>query len=228
MSLQNELDAFKNAWEVRVGETIAARIGNDVDALRASGIADRVIRLGARLPGTDGLRDALGQPFDLGMLVGRKPLVLVFYRGGWCPYCNLELRAYQQRLPEMRALGAELIAVSPENPDASLDTAGKNALAFAVLSDAGNRFADALGLRFTLTPALRPLYEAAGHPLPARNGDDSWTLPMPATLVVDRFGQVALVDADPDYRRRLEPQRVVDALAALAAPSPNVTDARVA
>ena len=216
MSLKNELDAFRNGWQARVGGAIADRIAGDIDALRDTGIVDRVIRVGARLPPAVGLRDALAQPFDLGTVVGRKPLVLVFYRGGWCPYCNLELRAYQQRLHEIRGLGAELIAISPEQPDASLDTAGKNALAFAVLSDAGNRFADALGLRFTLTPDLRPLYESAGHALPERNGDDSWTLPMPATLVIDRYGAIVLVDADPDYRRRLEPQRVIDALAALS------------
>lgn len=216
MSLKNELDAFRAGWEARVGDAIADRIAGDIDALRDTGLADRVVRVGARLPLAVGLRDALGQPFDLGMVVGRKPVVLVFYRGGWCPYCNLELRAYQQRLDEIRGFGAELIAVSPEHPDASLDTAAKNALAFAVLSDAGNRFADALGLCFTLTPELRPLYESAGHALPERNGDDSWTLPMPATLVVDRFGGIVIVDADPDYRRRLERQRVIDALAALS------------
>ena len=221
MTLQQELDAFRTGWEARVGGDIAVRIAHDIDALRRTGIEKNVIRVGARLPRAQGLRDALGQPFDLGT-VGRKPLVLVFYRGGWCPYCNLELRAYQQRLADIRALGAELIAVSPETPDASLDTAGKNALAFAVLSDPGNRFAEALGLRFVLTPGLRPLYEAAGHALPDRNGDGSWTLPMPATLVVDRHGGVVLVDANPDYRQRLEPQRVVDALAALARVAPAI------
>jgi peroxiredoxin len=216
MNLQNELDAFRSDWEARVGDTIATRIADDIEALRATGMAGRVVRVGARLPRHSGLRDAHGEPFDLASVVGRKPVVLVFYRGGWCPYCNLELRAYQQRLSDIRAYGAELIAISPEAPDASLDTAGKNALAFAVLSDEGNRFADALGLRFTLTPELRPLYEAAGHALPGRNGDDSWTLPLPATLVVDHEGVVVLIDVDPDYRRRLEPQRVIDALCALS------------
>lgn len=220
--LQNDLDAFRSGWESRVGDTIAALIAGDIDDLRATGLLDHAAKPGDRMidPGT--LRDAHGRPVDLGAMLAARPTVITFYRGGWCPYCNLELRAYQQRLADIRALGAELIAVSPETPDASLDTAGKNALAFAVLSDPGNRFAEALGLRFVLTPGLRPLYEAAGHALPDRNGDGSWTLPMPATLVVDRHGGVVLVDANPDYRQRLEPQRVVDALAALARVAPAI------
>nr|WP_246751927.1 peroxiredoxin-like family protein [Bradyrhizobium diazoefficiens] len=121
-----------------------------------------------------------GEQTDLSSLVAGRPLVVVFYRGGWCPYCNLELRAYQAWLSEIKELGARLVAVSPERPDHTSSTAAKNSLGFDVLSDAKGHLADALGIRFELSPQFRELYRKFGHDLPARNGDDAWSLPMPA------------------------------------------------
>lgn len=212
MTLQSELDAFRQAWETRVGETVARLIAGDVEDLRASGILDRAARAGDRLAPTGNLLDAHGKSFDLARLVEEKPVIVTFYRGGWCPYCNLELRAYQALLPEIRAAGAELVAVSPERPDHSLTTAEKNDLTFTVLSDPGSELASALGIRFALSDAVRPFYEKAGHALPERNGDGTWALPMPATFVVARGGIVAAAYVEPDYRKRLDPR---DALAAL-------------
>jgi peroxiredoxin len=217
MDLSTRMQSFREDWERRVGEPIAARIRDDIDTLRASGIQGGVLRRGDRLPAATGLLDAHGAPFDLAAHVGRHALVLVVYRGGWCPYCSFDLRAYQERLGDIEAMGAVLVAVSPERPELGLDTQHRNGLGFAVVSDPGNRFVDALGLRFTLAPGLRALYAGAGHALPDVNGDGSWTLPIPGTFVVDACGTVALADADPDYRWRLDPQRAVDALAALAA-----------
>lgn len=211
------LDRFRADWEARVGETIARQIAGDIDDLRASGILDRVARRGDRLPTEAPLTDALGRPFDLAGLVARQPVILTFYRGGWCPYCNQELRAYQARLPEIRARGAALVAISPETPDSALGTAEKNSLDFTVLSDVGSHFAAALGIRFKLSEALRPLYAAAGHALPDRNGEGSWALPMPATFVVGRGGVIAAAFVEPDYRRRLDPRDAIAALDGVAA-----------
>lgn len=215
--LQPALDRFRADWEARVGEEIARLIAGDIEDLRASGILARAARPGNAWPGAP-LLDAHGRPFDLVGLVLRKPVIVTFYRGGWCPYCNLELRAWQERLGEVRAFGAELVAVSPELPDNSLTTAEKNGLAFTVLSDPGSALAAALGIRFSLSDTVRPFYEKAGHPLPDRNGDGSWSLPMPATFVVDRGGRIAAAFVEPDYRRRTDPAEALAVLRAIAAP----------
>jgi peroxiredoxin len=212
MKLQTEFDTFRAGWEARVGEQIAQLIAGDIDNLRATGILDHAAKAGDLFPAKTNLRDAHNEPFDLSALIASKPVIMTFYRGGWCPYCNLELRAYQQLLAAIHAEGAELVAVSPELPDHSLTTAEKNDLSFTVLSDVGGQLASALGIRFTLSDAVKPFYEKAGHALPERNGDGGWSLPMPATFVIERGGRIAEAFVEPDYRKRLDPQ---DALAAL-------------
>jgi len=215
MPLQSELDAFRTGWESRVGETIARLIAGDIEDLRGTGILDRTARAGDMLPVATNLVDQHRAAFDLAALAAEKPVIVTFYRGGWCPYCNLELRAYQAVLTDIHGAGAELVAVTPELPDHALTTAEKNDLSFAVLSDVGGELASALGIRFLLSDAVRPFYEKAGHALPDRNGDGTWALPMPATFVVARGGVIAAAFVEPDYRRRLDPQQALDALKAI-------------
>jgi peroxiredoxin len=216
MTLQAELDAFRLGWEARVGDAIARMIAGDIEALRGSGILDRAARAGDAFPTAVPLLDAQGRRFDLAPLVAAWPLLVTFYRGGWCPYCNMELRAYQARLAEIEAAGVTLVAVSPELPDHSMTTTERNALAFPVLSDPGSALAAALGIRFSLSDQVRPFYEKAGHALPARNGDGAWALPMPATFVVAKGGMIRAAFVEPDYRRRVDPRRVLDALTLVA------------
>lgn len=211
-SMQTELDTFRTAWEARVGQDIARLIAGDIEDLRRSGILDRAAKAADAFPAAPGLRDAEGAPFDLGAVFARGPAVVTFYRGGWCPYCNLELRAFQARLPEIRAAGAELVAISFEQPDHIRDTAMKNDLVYPVLTDTGGALASALGIRFTLSDTVRPFYEKAGHALPDRNGDGSWALPMPATYVVGRGGMIRAAFVEPDYRRRTDPRAALGAL----------------
>ena len=139
-------------------------------------------------------------------------MVLTFYRGDWCPYCNLQLRAYQAILPLIQELGASLVAVSPQTPDNSLSTAEKKGLTFPVLSDAGNKVARQYGLVFSLSETLRTV----SANLPSFNGDDSWELPIPGTFVIahDRTVRLAFVDAD--WTKRLEPAAILDTLRRLA------------
>ncbi|WP_376989463.1 peroxiredoxin-like family protein [Bosea sp. R86505] len=215
MTLQTELDEFRSAWTQRVGPEISSLVASDIDDLRSSGLLDRVARPGDLLPALT-LPNASGASIDLRALSAVGPLVITFYRGGWCPYCNLELRGYQQRLDAFARLGARLVAVSPETPDDTLDTAQKNALAFPVLSDVEGRLADALGIRFQLSRDIKSLYQKFGHDLPTRNGDGGWSLPMPATFIVAKGGVITTVFADPDYRRRLDPEQALAAVAALS------------
>lgn len=210
-SLKHDLDAFREEWTRRVGADTATLVAQDIVNLRQSGLLDRAARAGSLVPALS-LPNAAGDRVDLRAHAEGGPLVIVFYRGGWCPYCNLELRSYQQRLAEFAARGATLVAVSPETPDDTLDTAEKNGLAFPVLSDVGGRLADALGIRFRLSPEIEALYRQFGHDLPARNGDGAWSLPVPATFVVARGGTIAAAFVDPDYRVRFDP---AEALAVL-------------
>lgn len=213
MSLQADLDAFKAAWTERVGPDVAQMMADDNTTLLPQ--AKEALKAGDRFPAVS-LPDQLGRPVDLAELAAHGPLLVTFYRGGWCPYCNLELRAYQKLLPDITRLGGQLIAVTPETPDNALTTAEKNDLAFTVLSDGQGRLADALGIRFELSEAVKAYFVKAGHDLPARNGDDRWSLPMPATYVIEKGRRIALASVDPDYRRRLEPTEAIAALAALA------------
>ena len=215
MTFQSELDAFKATWTERVGPAVAQMMTDDNAALLPH--AEKALKAGAGFPSLT-LTDQLGRQIDIATLAAEQTIVVLFYRGGWCPYCNLELRAYQKALPEITRLGARLIAVTPETPDNALSTAEKNDLAFTVLSDDHGRLADALGIRFELSDAVKAYFVSAGHDLPARNGDDKWSLPMPATYVVEKGGRIALAFVDPDYRTRLDPGEAIATLAALQPP----------
>jgi peroxiredoxin len=215
MSLKAELDSFRADFMTQVSpETREAMVRADME-LAASGISQNALKAGDHVPDFR-LPDARGNYVRLYTLLAKGPVVLSFYRGGWCPYCNLELRSLQKVLPQITALGAELVAISPQTPDESLSTAEMNELAFPVLCDACSVTAKAFGIAFDLAEELRPIYARFGHALPDKNGDDSWVLPIPATYVIDRDGTVALAFVDVDYRNRLEPKEILTVLQALS------------
>lgn len=209
MTLQSELDTFRTGWLERVGADTAKLVSDDIEALRALAAGAR--KAGDMFPALS-LARADGQMIDIGAITAQGPAIVTFYRGGWCPYCNLELRAFQKLLPDIQALGATLIAISPETPDHTVATAVKNGIAFTVLSDAKGELARALGIQFELAPEIKALYQKFGHDLGARNDDPRWALPMPATYVVEKGGRVAAAFVDPDYRRRMEPSEALSAL----------------
>jgi peroxiredoxin len=149
-------------------------------------------------------------------LLAAGPLVLSFYRGVWCPYCNLELQALEATLPRFRELGASLVAISPQTAANSRKSLRQNGLSFPILSDAGNDVAAAFGLRFALPDYLVDLYKQLKNDLPAFNGDPGWTLPMPARYVIGRDGIIAYAEVNPDYTRRPEPESLLPVLERLA------------
>jgi peroxiredoxin len=185
--------------------------------LAESGITGRVLKAGDEAPDFT-LPNAVGYPVTLSTALKSGPAVVTFYRGIWCPYCNLQLKAYQKVLPEILKLGASLLAVSPQSPDKSQATLLKNFLQYEVLSDLRNEVARQYGLVYQVPEWLRSLYISFGTDLPAFNGDDSWELPIPGTFVIDRDRRIALAYADSDPRHRLEPKAIVEALQGLAAP----------
>ncbi|RME38743.1 MAG: AhpC/TSA family protein, partial [Deltaproteobacteria bacterium] len=158
------------------------------------------------------LPDVNGKPVHLTDCLRDGAVVLSFYRGGWCPYCNLELQALADAWPDIRGLGATLLAIAPEKPDHGRETAARHALPFPVLWDEANRVARAYGLVFSLPESLRPVYAALGIDLPAWNGENSFELPMPATFVVGEDGRILDGFVSVDYTRRMEPARVIEVL----------------
>jgi peroxiredoxin len=161
------------------------------------------------------LPDVKGDLVSLTNLLRDGPVVVTFYRGGWCPYCNIQLRAYQAVLPQMADLGARLVAISPQLPEQSLSTEQADELTFYVLSDVGNQAARRFGLVYTLPEELRAALQSNNKALPGINGDESWELPVPATYVIARDGRIALAYIEVDYRKRFEPEALLNALRSL-------------
>jgi peroxiredoxin len=212
-TLAAELEEFLADFNERIPDDVRAVMMKADAGLAASGIEDRVLKGGAIAPDFT-LPDIEGKPVRLSDSLARGPVILTFYRGGWCPYCNLELRAYQRLLPTIKAAGAQVIAVSPQTVTASADTVQKNGLSFPVLADLRAEAAKAFGLAFELPAELKALYATFGHSLPAINGADEWVLPLPGTFVLAASGKIILASARANYRRRLEP---AEALAAIVA-----------
>jgi peroxiredoxin len=181
-----------------------------IEELR-NGLAKSALQVGNVAPAIV-LRNAKGETVDVRTLLKRGPVIVTFYRGGWCPYCNLELKAFQKLLPEIKAAGASLVAISPERPDDTQPTAEKNALTFEVLSDVGQKIGRAFGLVYVFSDELKSAYQGFGRNIPAINGSDEWALPISATYVIGRDGRIIYAYTDADYRDRADPEEVLKSL----------------
>jgi len=215
MSLQIELDELYRGFTKKVPPDVLNTMLDATRRIVDSGIAETSLKVGEKAPDFN-LPNPSGESVSLNNLLEKGPVVLNFYRGGWCPYCNLELNAYKNHLPEIEQLGASLVAISPETPDNSLTTAEKNDLKFQVLSDAGNKTANEFRLVFKLPEELHDLYKSFGLNIPKFNGDDTWELPMPGTYVIDKDGTVKFAYANADYTKRAEPDEVISTLKELS------------
>ncbi|MGD1854988.1 MAG: peroxiredoxin-like family protein [Leptolyngbyaceae cyanobacterium] len=214
-SLADQLSEYRAGFQQKVPQDAQITMAAATDTLEASGIVNQALTVGDTAPDFE-LPDATGQSVRLSELLQQGPVIINFYRGEWCPYCNLELRAFQNLLPEFKQMGANLIAVSPELPDHSLSVTEKHSLEFAVLSDVGNKVSRQYGLVFTLDASLQPIYQNFGIDIPASNGDDSYELPLPATYVIDQTGNIRYAFAEADYTQRAEPQDVLAVVQELA------------
>lgn len=223
MSLQDRLDAFKA--DFRAGKPpfnapseIHPIMERATAELIASGQAGRAIKAGDHAP-TFRLLDQGGNAVSSAELLAQGPLVLTFYRGVWCPYCNLELQALNEALPAIRARGANIVAISPQTAVNSRKSVRQNKLDFPVLSDVNGKTGARFGLRFALPGYLVDLYKALGNNLPSTNDDPSWTLPMPARYVIGQDGTVLYSEVNPDYTHRPDPSEMFPVLekAAVAA-----------
>jgi len=210
-------------------QSLAATAAHLAEALPP--IASRVIDAGiARLEATDATRhalragqlapdftlpDAASQPVRLGELLNRGPVVLVFYRGSWCPYCSVQLRAYEQILPELARRGATLVAVSPQTSDHTALTVSEKSLSFPVLSDVGNAVARQYGLAYEVGADVAGTLRGVGIDLAAYNGTEADELPLTGTFVIAPDGRVAWADVAANFKHRPDPEVVLTVLATL-------------
>ncbi|WP_248927921.1 peroxiredoxin-like family protein [Paenibacillus hamazuiensis] len=184
-----------------------------VEYFRQTGIA-RGLKTGDPAPAFT-LTDALGRTVRLTEETAKGPVVLTFYRGGWCPFCNLQLRAYQEYLPQFGEHGASVIAVSPQSPDNSVSQQEKERLPFIVASDMEGRVAERYHVLYEVEGSLRSLYEKFQIDLAKYNASERWFLPVSATFVIDRGAVIRYAYVDPNFMRRLEPEVILQVLRTL-------------
>ncbi|MDT8388141.1 MAG: peroxiredoxin-like family protein [Thiogranum sp.] len=159
------------------------------------------------------LPDSTGNAVQLAELLKQGPVVLIFYRGAWCPYCNMQLQALKESMPHFERHGAQLVAVTPQTPDRSQQQIEKDAYPFTILSDLDDQVMKAYNLYFEVPEELRHLYlQDFDLDIAAYNGKDRYGLPVPGTFIIDRQGVIRAAHADTDYTTRMEPAAIIEAL----------------
>lgn len=211
MSLTAQLKEKAALSANKIPETIQKIMNNGIDNLRDSQLTARALKTGDKIPEIS-LPNAANKTISVQELLLNKKVVLSFYRGGWCPYCNLELKALQQYQDKFEELGATLVAISPETPDNSLSTSEKNNLSFEVLSDIDNNIANAFNLVFTLPKDLTEVYKGFGIDLVKSNGNKDQQLPIAATYVIDQDGTIIYDFIKEDYKERADPEDIYNTL----------------
>jgi len=210
-TLADELTNFQTTWNTKAPEGLQEKFENGIEETKA--LNDTALKVGDTAPDFE-LNNALNQPMKLSALLQQGPVILSWYRGGWCPYCNIQLRYLQSYLPRFKAAGATLVALSPELPDKSLTTIEKNELAFEVLTDYNNEVARKFYITFSLNEELIGIYNDF-HKLEDYNGVSTNELPVPATYVIGKDGIIKYAFVDTDYRRRAEPAEILEVLKSL-------------
>jgi peroxiredoxin len=196
----------------RLPAEVAAAFAAEQRDLAAVDAPAAAARPGDLLP--DGnLLDVTGHPTTLSEAIGSRPAVIVFYRGGWCPYCHIALRTYQAQLvPALTERGIPLVAISPQTSDGSLSTQETKELTFTVLSDPGNQIAGQLGILTAPSEGTRAAQLQLGLDLTQVNADGTTALPMPTVVVADAAGVIRWIDVHPDYTTRTEPDQILQAI----------------
>lgn len=209
-TLSSELEERKVNFSKKADSTTKKIYKEGIDFVANSGILESAKNVGDIAPNFT-LKNALGDNVTLKDYLTRGPVVLTWYRGGWCPYCNLTLNHLQQELPNFKAEGANLLALTPELPDQSISTSEKHSLEFEVLSDIGNKIAKKYGIVFKLTNEVAKQYNDK-FSLNTYNGDTSNELPLAVTYIINTDGEIEYAFLDADYRNRSEPSEITDFL----------------
>jgi peroxiredoxin len=208
MSLNAQLDALTAKLRAMVPAERLAVVDHAAEELVQSGLAERSLKIGDPAPAFE-LPDGDGMLWRSEDLLRGGPLVIIFYRGRWCAYCNAQLSALQEIHPKLAETGASLVAISPQTQKHSYMTRDMHKLRFPVLSDQGNQVARKFGLVYRLSPEMQAMYESIMTKLPGYNGDQSWELPLAATYLVQPGGKISYACVDADWRKRPEPEEIL-------------------
>ena len=208
MDLQKELSAVEQMVRDKTPPYVMPTIEASIHAVKESGLESRALQPGESITDFE-LPNATGVMVKSLELRTRGPLLIVFYRGGWCPFCNLTLQAFQEWHSEIANRGVTLVAISPQTPDHSLTLQEKHSLRFPVLSDSGNKVAQQFGIVFELDRDLRVVQEQFGVGIPSFNGDHSFQLPVPAVFLVSKDGKVLDSFVEVNYMKRLAPETAI-------------------
>lgn len=212
MTLTNQINEFREEFLPQLPQGVAGKLDEGVQKMLASHGGTNALKVGHKMHSFS-LSSATGRVVYSENLLKEGPVVISFYRGGWCPYCNLELKALQNILPEIEKHGGSLLAISPELPDNSLSTREKNELEFPVLSDTDNLVAKSFGLEIDVPDLIVKLSKDLWElDLTKLNGTEKHILPIPATYVVGSDGLVKYAFVDADYTKRAEPSEILNAL----------------
>lgn len=210
MTLRQQLQEKAAESKKSLPPEMQQRFEQGIKDVRKTGIEDSAKNVGDKAVDA-ALMSWSGEQVKLSDMWADGPVVLTWYRGGWCPYCNLSLQALEKSLNKIQGEGAKLVALTPELPENARDTAEENNLSFLVLHDKENRVAHEYGILFTLPEAIAPIYRDR-LALPQVNGYDTLELPLAATYVIDQQGVIRWAFLDADYKNRAEPADVVEAI----------------
>lgn len=214
LNLQKQLDDFGAQVFKKIPAETKSIMNNCNDSLNLE-LANRdIIKAGEQLPNFL-LKNQNGELVESVKLTENAPLVISFFRGVWCPFCNIEIKALESYAKEFRKVGAEIVVISPQTVNFTKKSVEENNTSFDILSDMENKYAQRLGISFTLPDDLKNVYKNFGINLPQFNGDESWTLPMPARIVVAKGGEVLSVNVNADYTKRPEPSETLNTLKSL-------------
>ncbi len=211
MSLNAQLTKMKQERTAKRAPAAQKLLDEEAKRVAQLGLVNNSLTVGHKAP-TFTLTNTLGKHITSSDLLVKGPVVISFYRGAWCPYCNVELNALQKTLPQIQAAGGQLVAISPNLPDKSLSSVEKHNLTFEVLSDVDNKVARQFGLVFSLGEDLRPMFKKVGFDVPAHDGNDTWEIPVPATYIVNSEGTIIYSFVNVDYTQRAEPEEIVQIL----------------
>ncbi len=208
MELYKRIEEMQKEMLRRIPKETLETIMTENKKIIMSGIEEGALKVGQKIPEFR-LNNHQNRTISSTELLGKGPLIISFYRGSWCPCCNLELNALQTYNDKFSMLGARLVAITPELPDGTLSSIEKHSLSFQVLTDIDNRLAEKFGLVFTLPDKLKEVYKSFGFDLEKSNGNNRWQLPIPATYIVRPDGIIEYAFVNADYTKRLEPETIL-------------------
>ena len=208
MELNKQIEEMQKNMLADIPKDVLETITSANKKIIGSRLEKNALKAGQDMPVFQ-LNNHLNRPVPSFALLGKGHLIISFYRGSWCPYCNVELHALQEYQEKFNALGAKLIAITPELPDGTLTSIEKHKITFEVLSDIDNEVAKKFGLVFTLPGELKDIYRSFGFDLEKSNGNDKWQLPIPATYIVNSDGVIVYAFVNTDYTKRLEPETIL-------------------